>query len=1443
MPPQGPSLITRLPGEVFGTHPAYGMAGYGVNTATGNFTLTSADLVFHSGPLGLLSWTRTYNSFSTGTGTLGPGWVTAFSARLAVTRTGLLRPGESVAFHDEDGRVLTFTRQADGTFTRPADLDADLTQNADGSFTLRFFSGEAWTFNLNGRLTARSREGQSVTLNYDIAGRPLTAVHSRGRRLSFSYDAHGRLTSAESDDGRVVTYAYAPGGALASVTLPGDGVVQFRATADGSIGRVTDPDGNLAVANTYGTGGRVSRQEYAAGPPGATTRFTVAGGLIMERTNADGYSTAYTYDGAGNLTAVTSPLGEVTHFSYDDAGNRVQATTPSGATIRCAYDSAGRVIGLTDPAGGQRSFRYSAAGLLQSATDPTGATTSFAYDAAGNRTGITDPLGRTTAFGYDATGNLTSVTDPAGAVTTTTTTTTYDAPGQLITVTDPVGAVFTCTYDADGNHLTGVSPSGTTRYGYDARGKLISVTGPAGATIRYTYDPGDRLTSVTGPDGATWRVTYDAAGNAVTLTDPAGAVTTQAWTPAGQLARVTDPLGRARTCTRDGNGRLVTLTDPGGGVTGFGYDGDGRPIFITTPAGLTTRFEYDAAGRVSALVDPRGWIIRFRYNARGQQTEVIRPSGATHISAYDAAGQLTEVIDANGSVTRYGYDGAGYLSQITDAKGAVTRLAHDANGRQISSTDPLGRTTQCEYDHAGNLVAVIDPAGHTVHTAYDAGHRPIRRAAEDAEAVSFGYDESGRLTSMADATGTTQYAYDHAGRLTSITGPEGAVFSFRYDAAGQRTGLRYPDGLELAYRYDLNGRLVGLHDSRAGDAAYALDLDGRLITEQLPGRFARRYHYGGGLLDRFLVIRDGHPVAETSFIRDPDGRVLLQRDGRLVRGFRYDPAGQLVYAGTRGGPGAGSTELAYDAVGNRVRMRHGELETHYRYDDADQLVALETRGRRAEFRYDSSGRLTEEVEGERRRTIRYDGFGLPVTVTQTGDGRAERTQVTYDGSGLATSVVLTAENGRREEELAASIRYRWSSGQVPQILSQRAGPSPDDAECDRPGRLDADFSYGYGRTFASGERGAASFHRDASGSAIRTEDTEDWAQAHRYSAFGEPEDDDPDRDGRGERRDPVVPGLPRFGYRGELSLGGMVYLRGRAYDTRLGRFLSRGPVAVTGGPGRAGNPYVYAANDPVDHADPLGRLAAGVGSVITGIEDVGAQVLGQAASGCHECQHPGDGIGAHPRCFQGTACPRARRWLTAAPGALWASPAERNGLWDMHLPERAAQGFTIAQLDWNREGRWPSPGHELIGPDVPVSVTMAATVVPGAFGYTGVSLAVGGAGRTAGRLAGGMRPQREVIRAAPADVGWAGVTSQGAAPRTTGMLGSDPTGRDEFDAGPMWYQVLPRAQLERLGGLPPGAVELASGRFELTSGEPEQWMPGHRGHDAARACARHILPV
>jgi RHS repeat-associated protein len=234
--------------------------------------------------------------------------------------------------------------------------------------------------------------------------------------------------------------------------------------------------------------------------------------------------------------------------------------------------------------------------------------------------------------------------------------------------------------------------------------------------------------------------------------------------------------------------------------------------------------------------------------------------------------------------------------------------------------------------------------------------------------------------------------------------------------------------------------------------------------------------------------------------------------------------------------------------------------------------------------------------------IAYDGFGLPATVTRTSPALSERTRAAFSGDGLLASLVLTARETAREEERSASVQYRWSTDALPQILSQRVAPHLDDAEHDESGRLSAEFTYGYGRAFASWARGkepgAATFARDALGSAVRTDDTADWVRAAAYQVFGEPAEPW-EHGGRG-------PELPRFGYRGELSLGRMLYLRARTYDTVLGRFTTPDPLILPpgqAGTARFGNLYAYTGNDPLNFTDPSGQFS------IPGIFHEGLHVL------------------------------------------------------------------------------------------------------------------------------------------------------------------------------------------------------------------------------------------
>jgi hypothetical protein len=136
--------------------------------------------------------------------------------------------------------------------------------------------------------------------------------------------------------------------------------------------------------------------------------------------------------------------------------------------------------------------------------------------------------------------------------------------------------------------------------------------------------------------------------------------------------------------------------------------------------------------------------------------------------------------------------------------------------------------------------------------------------------------------------------------------------------------------------------------------------------------------------------------------------------------------------------------------------------------------------------------------------------------------------------------------------------------------------------------------------------------------------------------------------------------------------------------------------------------------------------------------------------------------------------------------------------------------------------------------------TMTSVLLGEFFGH-GVALNIAGKKWGFRQVASRMRSQRNLIRTRASvlsELAWAGVTASG---QGMDLIFPDATAWGEADLGPMWYQMLSEAQLRRLGAPPPDAAELPGGRFELTIGEPEQWVPGHPQRDAIRAHARRIF--
>lgn len=589
-------------GEAFpwarGTQPFAALSKDPVNLGTGAFTLHADDLTL-PGRVIPLAFTRWYNSADPTSGPLGPGWTHTYN-------WAVIESANSVEVRNGDGRMDTYTRNADGSYTPPPSVFARLQKNADGSFVLTRADQLRYEFSFSGRLTRIAEPtGNAIALAY--AGSDLTTISDTvGRVVTLAYDAQHHLTALSDPAGRSTTYGYDASGRLTTVTdsignaAGADPALhQWRYGYDGAtrhITTVTDPDGRVRVTNTYDAQGRVASQR-------------------------DGQGALSTFAYAAGQTTLTDPRGHATTYILD---GRL------------------RVLAQRDVVAGSTL------------------TLSYTYDAAGNRTAVTDCAGRTTDFSYDARGNVLTKTDPSpdGIAPRPLTRFTYDGRNNLTQITDALGAVTTLAYDPATNVLLAVSreidatSSAVTSYEYADPAnpalptRIIAPRGNTGPT----------------PDAAyATALSYDAQGNLISRTDPDGATTTFAYDAASRLTSFVDPDGNAPganpaahtwTIAYDGLDRETSRSDPLGSTIAYGYDGAGDRVSLTDRNGNVTTYAYDANTRLSA--------VQQRPDPVGQPSLVY-----TTTVARDANGNAVRITQANAVGTDYAFDELDRVVSVT----------------------------------------------------------------------------------------------------------------------------------------------------------------------------------------------------------------------------------------------------------------------------------------------------------------------------------------------------------------------------------------------------------------------------------------------------------------------------------------------------------------------------------------------------------------------------------------------------------------------------------------------------------------------------------------------------------------------------------------------------------------------------------------------------------
>jgi RHS repeat-associated protein len=777
---------------------------------------------------------------------------------------------------DEYGEYVTFTRNADGSYTAGSGDTAELSL-VNGDFQL-FDPGMGTTAVFNGQgelLMVEDTHGNTITMGY-TGGELTSLTDSDGQVIAVAYNSAGLISQITDPGGQVTTYAYdASDQHLLSVSGP-QGTTSYTyitgqsITADNALASITFPDGTHEYFS-YDANGRLIEASQDGGAEAIHYAYTSPGGVTM--TDAAGDMTSMLFNQYGSLQMEVDPLGDATQLQYNAGGHLTQVTTAAGTTYQYTYDQNGNLIRELDPLGDTVTMTYSSSlNLLTSITDADGNTTKYAYDSSGDLISTTYADGSSSSSAYNAQGLPTTSTNANGQAIGYQ----YNAADQVTEETFANGTDESFTYDKFGNLASTTDGTGTTAYTYNSANQLTKVVYPSRETLLYTYNAGGQLTQlVDSSSGFTVNYAYNDLGQLQKLTDASGdTLVTYQYDSVGQLAEQSNANGTYTTYAYDADGNVLHLINygPGGVILSrfdYTYDDLNEPVTEATLDGTWT-YTYDGAGQLIHAVFAS-----------------TNPSVANQdlAYAYDAAGNRIETI-ANGVTTAYTTNDR---NEYTTVGG--TTYQYDAVGNLISETDASGTTT-FSYNALSELIKVVTPTDTWVYQYNALGERVS--ATHNGQTITYVLDPTGMGNVIAayDSSGHLVADYAYGIGLVSQTTPVGTDY-YQFNAIGSTVGLTNSSGgLDDSYTYDPFGSIlssdvtIGNPFQFVGARGVIADGNGldfmRTRSYSAPiGRFASPDPVGlAGGVDLY-VYADNSPLNAI----DPVGQAAVSVGGGFFDGF------------------------------------------------------------------------------------------------------------------------------------------------------------------------------------------------------------------------------------------------------------------------------------------------------------------------------------------------------------------------------------------------------------------------------------------------------------------------------------------------------------------------------------------------------------------------------
>ncbi|MFM0642220.1 DUF6531 domain-containing protein [Paraburkholderia metrosideri] len=855
-----------------------------------------------------------------------------------------------------------FVKLPDGTYNPPPGKPEKLSLNGDGTYSLDSIHHAILKFNPAGQPDTYT-DTNGVQVKYAYSGSTLTGVsNSLGRTLAFTY-TNGLITQV-TDGSRVVKYGYDGNANLATFTNTLNANTTYAYGLPGQMTQMFLPSfpSTAAVTNTYDFMNRIAIQANARGE---NYYYFFAGSRSMEVGPDNVARTSY-FDAMGNVLQDTTPLFNTTFFSYDGQGRLATKTLPQGNGTSYTYDDA--TCADAEKRCTQNVKTISQFGFPGSGVTPL--IQSFTYEPAFNQLAtVVDARNNTTSYTYT----------PQGL------------PWKIFTPPDSNGVPGETDYGYV-NYATAGFPLFYLRSSY-----ATSITNNSYVLDVYTYDTTNHFVPKTttvdsssvdpGRLDLTTTFTYDAIGNQTLVKSP--------------RADLSDTVATAYDSER----HPIQTTDALGKVVRTSYDPDGRPVSVARQwliAWLTSCTRYSATGKPIRAWGPSLTTSPAACPAEAAPVPITdtayddldRVSQTTqYLAAVDGGNRVTTTIyNADDTVSAvkkavgtaleqnysvFTYTPNGNLNSGADAKNNLTAYAYDDFDRRTITYYPLPNTPglanandskQLGYDANGNVTSIRRRSGSTITQSFDARNRLTARTyPSSSDNTQFAYDLRDLRTSAQYGNGSyaVTYTWDNAGRLIS-TAAGGKTLTFQYDGANNRTQMTWPDGFYTTTSYDaLNRTGVIKENGSINLASYAYDDLSRVTTITLGNgtSIQRTYDNQSGLTTLTNALPAAGDQVQYSYGRNQlldvnsitPSNAAYQWSGAAVGTQSYVADGLNRYTSAQG------NTPSYDSSGNLSAYAGWS----YTYNVDNRLTQASTGLLgipNISFSYDPAGRLRQVVD-------------------------------------------------------------------------------------------------------------------------------------------------------------------------------------------------------------------------------------------------------------------------------------------------------------------------------------------------------------------------------------------------------------------------------------------------------------------------------------------------